>query len=164
MNVARRGVEVGCCCLAFLAALAGPGVRRSSEAGPVATCYGQNVTITGSGTINGTSGPDVILDSDNADVINGNSGDDIICGGCFRGVAWGGSGNDFDFYVEERTADGGSGNDYLYGGADGDELLGGSSNDTLVDDYGYSLTLNGGSGHDSCEPDGDDDTLSNSRR
>ena len=45
-----------------------------------ASCLGRTVTIAGAGTINGTTGNDVILGSSRNDTIHGNGGVDKICG------------------------------------------------------------------------------------
>jgi hypothetical protein len=42
------------------------------------TCLGKPVTISGSGTITGTSGPDVIVGSSGPDVVKGLGGNDTI--------------------------------------------------------------------------------------
>jgi Ca2+-binding RTX toxin-like protein len=80
---------------------------------PAATCNGQTVTITGSGTINGTSGNDVILGSAGNDVINAGGGNDTICAGDGNDTITDGPGNDTvlagdggDVMVQDATANG----------------------------------------------------------
>ena len=46
-----------------------------------ASCNGKTVTMSGSGTINGTPGNDVILGSSKGDLIYGKGGNDTICAG-----------------------------------------------------------------------------------
>src|SRR3954454_17060791 len=52
-------------------------VRHSALA--EATCFGQPVTISGAGTINGFPGNDVIFGSSGTDVLNRKGGNDLIC-------------------------------------------------------------------------------------
>src|SRR3954454_20628033 len=86
--------------LVGIAALAGGSLAGS--AGAADPCAQPGV-ITGSGTINGTPGNDVICGSDDADTISGMGGDDVI---------YGQGGDD--------TIRGGAGNDELHGGRDND--------------------------------------------
>ncbi|KAA1418505.1 calcium-binding protein [Nocardioides humilatus] len=58
------------------------------------TCLGAPATIVGSGTINGTSGPDVIVGSAVADTIDGGGGHDYICAGAGNDHILGGAGDD----------------------------------------------------------------------
>ncbi|MEX0873317.1 MAG: choice-of-anchor Q domain-containing protein [Actinomycetota bacterium] len=98
-------------------------------------------TITGSGSIKGTSGDDIICGSDGLDIIYGNGGDDVIIAGDGNDRIYGGAGNDQIF--------GGAGNDYIYGQDGEDALFGESGNDRL---YGgdHDDSLNGGAGTDTC--------------
>ena len=59
------------------------------------TCLGEPATISGSGTIVGTDGPDVIVGSTGNDTILGLGGDDLICGDLGSDTIDGGEGNDF---------------------------------------------------------------------
>ncbi|MEZ4503071.1 MAG: hypothetical protein R3C39_10635 [Dehalococcoidia bacterium] len=68
--------------------------------------------IVGSGTVNGTSGNDLLIGGSGDDVLDGKSGDDCIVAG---------AGND--------TIDGGSGADVLLGGGGDDALDGGAHTD-----------------------------------
>lgn len=98
-------------------------------------CLGATATLTGSGTIRGTDGPDVIVGSSGPDVILGRDGDDIICG-------LGG-----DDYIN-----GGAGDDRIDGGADNDIIRGGRGSDRI----------DGGAGdEDSCVSQGRQDFVSN---
>jgi len=130
------------------------------------------------GTVNGTTGDDVIDDSyldesnegttagnDTIDAAAGNDrveagdGDDLIFGGDGNDVILGERGND--------SIDGGAGNDSIYGaggndtidaGANGDLVYGGSGDDSI--DAGGGLdTVYGGSGADSIDGGGSSDTI-----
>jgi ELWxxDGT repeat protein len=133
------------------------------------TCNGLAPTITGSGTINGTAGPDVILASGGADVINGRGGNDTICAGggddtILQGTAAEGAdlvngqaGVDTVGYssrtppVTVTLTTNASGNDGATG--EGDNLVGvenatgGSGADVLTGSAGPNL-LSGGAGND----------------
>ncbi|MEX2237027.1 MAG: hypothetical protein WEB00_05785 [Dehalococcoidia bacterium] len=99
-----------------------------SQAGPP-LCAGKEATIFGqSGTINGTTGNDVIVGSAANDVILGRGGNDTICAS---------AGSD--------GLNGGAGNDKLYGQAGDDDLLGGAGTDVLSGGGGPDL-CNGGGG------------------
>lgn len=50
--------------------------------------------VQGSGTVNGGTGPELILGSPGIDVISGGGGDDCIVGGALADTINGGSGND----------------------------------------------------------------------
>jgi len=82
-----------------------------------AACGSLSLTniVTGSGTINGTLGNDLILGSSNADTVNANEGDDCVLGG---------GGDD--------TLNGWDGNDVLDGGAGTDTCNGGLGANTLI--------------------------------
>lgn len=108
-------------------------------------CAGLRPTITGSGSITGTPGDDVILGSSGADQIDGGGGNDVICGG---------AGDD--------TLRGGNGEDILLGGDGADELLGENGVDVLRGDAGND-TLNGGNGADNLTGGADDDVLRGDR-
>jgi Ca2+-binding RTX toxin-like protein len=84
----------------------------------------------GTCTITGTPGPDIINGTPGADVICGLGGNDII-----RGFG----GND--------RISGGPGADRIYAGAGADRLVGGRGNDTLAGGFGPD-TLVGGRGRD----------------
>ena len=91
-------------------------------------------------TINGASGPDLILGLGGNDALDGKAGDDLICGGDGVDLLTGAAGND--------TLDGGAGNDVLNSGTgDFDSLSGGEGNDILLDGDGVISAL-GGPGND----------------
>lgn len=83
------------------------------------------------GTLNGTSGADILIGSTGADIINGKGGDDIICGNGGADLIDGGTGDDRIEATDGSTILGGIGNDWLYalngatakGGAGNDEIL-----------------------------------------
>lgn len=102
------------------------GTGGSSDAA-APTCFGKTATVPGS--LNGTSGNDVIIGTSGPDRIFGGAGDDRICGL---------GGNDY--------IDGGSGSDKIDGGSGRDTLNGGSGNDSIVNDS--SDRTDGGSGRD----------------
>ena len=91
-------------------------------------------------TLNGSSGPDLILGLGGNDKLNGKGGDDVLCSGDGVDLLLGGDGNDY--------LDGGSGNDVLNGGkGDYDSLTAGDGNDVLLDGDGV-LSVQGGPGND----------------
>lgn len=91
-------------------------------------------------TINGGTGPDLILGLGGNDSLDGKAGDDLICGGDGVDLLTGAAGND--------ALDGGAGNDVLNSGAgDFDSLSGGEGNDILLDGDGVISAL-GGPGND----------------
>lgn len=92
--------------------------------------YVEPAPITGSGTITGTTGDDVMLGGDEDDTVNGLAGNDHLEGG---------NGDD--------TLYGGEGDDSLLGGEGSDALYGGSGNDALVIDSEDGI-VNGGEGYD----------------
>jgi Ca2+-binding RTX toxin-like protein len=71
-------------------------------------------------TINGTTGPDLLLGTAQADIIRGFDGDDVL-----------------DGLEGDDDLDGGAGNDVLVGGLGNDRLAGGDGNDTVD----YSVTF-----------------------
>jgi len=109
--------------------LAGEGVDRvESSVTYTLTDNVENLTLTGSGAINGT----------------GNELDNTIVGNSNANVLLGGSGND--------TLIDNGGNDRLDGGTGADSMAGGSGNDTyVVDDAGDTVTEAAGSGTDTVE-------------
>lgn len=149
-------------------------------------CRGLEATIVGSGTINGTSGPDVIIGSDGDDTILGFGDDDTICGlggnDTIRGFAgddWidagpgdddasGGNGNDTIFggpgidkvkgEGDDDEVAGGPGADRVIGGPGQDDLFGGPGNDVLRGEDGNDV-LNGGDDNDIVAGNNGDDTL-----
>ena len=127
----------------------------------------ENLTLTGTGTINGTgntlnniitgnsgnnilsggAGNDTIDGGDGADTINGDAGNDTLSANAGGGTINGGVGNDTLYGgTGTDTLDGGAGNDVLYNSGSGDTLIGGAGNDTYYIDNGTTLreSANGG--------------------
>jgi hemolysin type calcium-binding protein len=124
-------------------------------------CQGRQATIVGQasqGTVNGTSGRDVIVDLGGG-TVNGGGGADLICGSSLRNVLVGGGGNDrmFGFSGNDRLK-GGSGKDTEKGGGGKDTLLGDAGNDKLFGQGGRDL-LKGGGGRDRLVGGGAPDRL-----
>ncbi|SLN19496.1 Hint domain-containing protein [Pseudooctadecabacter jejudonensis] len=130
------------------------------------------------GTVDGTSGDDVIdssyLDESNEgptagnDIIDAGDGNDRIDAGDGNDTIFGGSGN--DTALGERGDDamfGGTGNDALYGGGGADTLDGGSGADDLYAGSGDDSVsggngfdeIFGGSGADTIDGGGSSDTI-----
>ncbi len=127
--------------------------------GSTATIYvsSANVIVGGpddgetyAGTLNGTSGTDVIAGTESSDVINGKNGDDVICGKGGADVIGGDYGND--------TLFGEGGNDTIDGNQDDDQMDGGEGDDVLNGGYGAD-TIRGGNGSDTIEGNQDTDRL-----
>lgn len=135
------------------------------------------VGFTGSATINGGSGDDVITGSVGPSQLNGQAGNDTITGGEDNDSILGGAGNDEldggegDNRINGNDGDdtiaSGSGNDTITGGVgrdsidggDGaDHIDGGAGNDTLLGGNGDDTIL-GGNGHDSLEGNAGADVL-----
>jgi Ca2+-binding RTX toxin-like protein len=74
-------------------------------------------------TIDGTTGPDDLVGTDQQDVIHASGGKDYIFGLAAADVLYAGAGND--------TVFGRDGPDSIYGNAGSDMLLGNHSNDTI---------------------------------
>lgn len=81
---------------------------------------------------------------------SGGSGEDSLLGGPAGSVLNGGSGDD--------SISGGSGGDSISGGIGIDALYGNGGNDAFFEYDGFADTLNGGSGTDSAQVDGDLDS------
>ena len=75
-------------------------------------------------TIDGTSGPDDLIGTDNNDVIHASGGKDYVSGLAAADLIYAGAGND--------TVVGRDGNDRIYGNAGYDLLFGNQSNDTIT--------------------------------
>ena len=99
--------------------------------------------VSGSGTLNGGGGNDLILASAGADTLNGAGGTDCLVAG---------SGAD--------TLNGGAGTDILLGGDGNDNLLGNGGADILYGEGGDD-SLNGGTGNDTCDGGSGTDTANN---
>ncbi len=89
-------------------------------------CNGINLNsiISGSGTINGTAGNDLILGSTGVDTLNGGAGDDCLVGGNGADVLAGEAGND--------VLVAGDGDDDLNGGTETDVCYGQAGTDTFT--------------------------------
>jgi Ca2+-binding RTX toxin-like protein len=74
-------------------------------------------------TIDGTSGPDDLVGTDNDDVIYASGGNDYVSGLAAGDVLYAGAGDD--------TVVGRDGNDRIYGNPGSDELYGNHHNDTI---------------------------------
>ena len=120
-------------CLLLFVPGAGAGTRA---------CGGHPATITGHGTINGTSGDDVIVGSARGDDIRARGGNDIICGAGGGDEVHAGRGTDVLY--------GGPGNDELHADQGGDRLVGDDGDDDLVGGSGLD-NLYGGPGDDSVD-------------
>jgi Ca2+-binding RTX toxin-like protein len=94
----------------------------------IVATMGLGVLLLGGGvaladTIDGTSGPDDLLGTDQPDVIHGSGGADYVSGLEAADLLYAGAGND--------TVVGRDGNDRIYGNAGSDTLFGNHSNDTI---------------------------------
>jgi len=132
-TVQAAGVLVGVC--------GGYEVRQVGNSYTAAGWSGAiKVGTNGKNTLNGGSGPDLMLGLGGNDKLDGKGGDDVLCGGDGVDLVHGMAGNDL--------LDGGNGNDVLNGGSgDHDQLLGGEGNDTLLDGDGV-INAQGGGGND----------------
>jgi Ca2+-binding RTX toxin-like protein len=117
-----------------------------------ATCFGMPATIVATGDeerVEGTSGDDVIIGSEERDLIYSLGGDDRVCAGTGSEEHYDedtGSTDELGDYV-----DGGRGNDQIdLGGQDGpgyEQALGTGGDDTILDDEG-TARIWGGDGND----------------
>jgi glycosidase len=82
-------------------------------------------TSANNGSLNGTSGADMILGLDGNDTLNGLNGNDLLCGGAKNDTLNGGANDD--------TLMGEAGNDMLTGSTGADSFSGGAGNDTNTD-------------------------------
>jgi len=118
-------------------------------------------TITGTAgpdILNGTAGPDIICGRGGNDIIRGFGGRDRLIGGAGSDRLYGGGGADRLFGmvgndvlvggVGPDTLRGGSGRDRLVGGGGRDTFLAGSGNDTLLARDGWRELVAGGTGRD----------------
>ena len=74
-------------------------------------------------TIDGTSGPDDLVGTDQEDIIHASGGADYVSGLAGPDVLYAGAGND--------SVVGRDGNDHIYGNAGSDTLFGNEGNDTI---------------------------------
>ncbi len=123
---------------------------------------------TGTFTLDGTAGDDILIAVHADSVIDGGGGNDAIHGRANDDTLLGGAGNDIiQGYIGDDTLDGGDGDDTLDGGKGDDTLLGGRGIDTLDGGWGNDLlkgeggpdTLDGGAGDDILDGGTSDDTL-----
>jgi Ca2+-binding RTX toxin-like protein len=125
----------------------------------------------GNDTLEGGVGDDVLWGNDGDDKLYGRDGDDAIRTGNGLNVVLGGAGNDNIngnltgtdtwsrfLYTGGLQADGGEGNDFIFGSSSDDSLIGGAGNDFLVGDTGND-NLKGGDGDDTLHGGDGDDTL-----
>jgi cysteine-rich repeat protein len=102
--------------------------------------------VTYTGTLNGTSGADVIVGTSGNDTINGGGQDDTICGGDGNDTINGDNGSDWiDGEGGNDTVDGGNGRDTLFGGSGDDIIRGGNGGDMISGGPGLDF-CNGNSG------------------
>ncbi len=102
----------------------------------------ENLTLTGSGNINGTGNGlgNIINGNTGANVLNGLEGNDTVNGNTGADTLMGGDGNDAlngDAGNDQLFGDGG--NDVLNGGLDADAMAGGAGDDTYVVDNAGDL-------------------------
>ncbi len=152
-------------CLLSLAPLS----IQSRQAGATAIprCDGRPATqfLLAPGTLNGTSGSDVLVGTNGNDVINGKGGNDTICALEGDDTVSGGTGRDYILAGSGAdVVDGNAGNDTIYGGGTfyalcsedvgGDDVLSGSTgNDHLFDACGANRVI-GGAGDDVVQASG----------
>jgi Ca2+-binding RTX toxin-like protein len=102
----------------------------------------------GDDTINGSSKDDIINGNGGNDTVNGGGGNDLITGGAGNDTLSGNSGNDTIYATSGNDiVHGNDDNDTLYGGSGADLLYGDNGNDTLIGGTG-TTTMTGGGGLD----------------
>lgn len=152
---AKRSAVLALSMLAALVAVAQPAAAQDAAV----MCAGQEATIIGTapGTINGTSGDDVIVGTAGVDTINAGAGNDIVCGLGGGDLIRGGPGR--DIILGNNGADdirsgtgndlvwGGAGNDMIRAGFGADVVYGGPNADTIAGGPGPDR-VSGGSGND----------------
>jgi Ca2+-binding RTX toxin-like protein len=113
----------------------------------------------GSDSLNGTSGNDLIFGLEGTDSINGRGGDDCLVGGLGTDSLKGNQGNDVLLGNEDTDSlKGDLGNDKLYGGEGTDSLKGENGEDQLFGGGGID-SLEGGNGSDILKGEVGDDSL-----
>jgi probable HAF family extracellular repeat protein len=120
-----------------------------------------NLTLTGTGNINGTGNArnNTITGNAGNNILDGANGNDTLLGQEGNDTLLGGGGNDnLDGGAGHDSVDGGTGNDTLAGGDDNDTLLGGTGNDALDGGTGRDSVV-GGTGDDVLNGGLDTDTL-----
>ena len=119
------------------------GLMTIDASGLDAQAAGTN-TLTITTTTHGTSG---------TGSITGSAGDDVIAVGAFKTTISGGAGNDsLTGGSAIDSIDGGAGKDTIDGGGGNDTLLGGAGNDTFTIS-GTSVSVDGGAGDDVIDMD-----------
>ena len=117
----------------------------------------ENLTLTGSGNINGTgnaldnilignNGTNILMGLGGNDTLQGGLGNDLLEGGSGDDWLEGGAGNDVLDANETAYIDGGSGNDNITGGFTSNTLYGGDGDD-VIQSRGMDH-ISGGDGHD----------------
>lgn len=106
----------------------------------------ENLTLTGSASINGTGNElaNIITGNSGANILNGLGGNDTLNGNANADTLVGGEGN--DVLNGEAGADllqGDAGNDTLNGGGEADSMYGGAGDDTYVVDNAGDLVAEG---------------------
>ncbi len=127
------------------------GIELASLTGSAAADDINASAFTGSVSVTGGAGNDVIIGAVGASLLNGNNGNDTITGQANNDSILGGAGND--------SLDGGDGADRVNGQDGQDTVNGGTGNDTLTGDGGVDV-INGGDGDDSILGGAGNDTLS----
>jgi len=121
----------------------------------------ENLTLSGSGDINGTGSAyaNIIIGNSGANTIDGMSGNDTISGGDGNDVLKGNIGNDIvDGGLGDNSLDGGAGNDILTASTGNDTITGGDGNDTIDGGDGANV-LSGGTGNDTITGGAGNDTI-----
>jgi len=148
---------------------------RTTDSGGLALDETFEVTLGSSGTdsidgsagrdiVHGLGGDDTITAGDGDDLIYGGAGDDVIDGEGGSNVIYGGAGDDtIDNNNSSATGDvvyGGDGNDSIWGagGDASDTLYGDAGNDYINGELGDDV-IYGGTGNDSLYGHNDDDTI-----
>ncbi len=148
---------------------------RTTDSGGLALDETFEVTLGSSGTdsidgsagrdiVHGLGGDDTIKAGDGDDLIYGGAGDDVIDGEGGSNVIYGGAGDDtIDNNNSSATGDvvyGGDGNDSIWGagGDASDTLYGDAGNDYINGELGDDV-IYGGTGNDSLYGHNDDDTI-----
>jgi VCBS repeat-containing protein len=112
----------------------------------------ENLTLTGSASINGTGNElnNVITGNNAANILDGLGGNDTLYGNNGIDMLLGGNGDDKLYGgAHNDVLDGGAGNDLLNGGTGADAMTGGSGDDTyIVDNAGDQVSELAGEGID----------------
>jgi CSLREA domain-containing protein len=129
-------------------------IRRGSGSDTITGTQGDDLIIDagGTNTINALGGNDTIIAGDGTDTINGGDGNDTIDAGNGSNVVNGGNGNDLITTGSGTdTIDGGSGNDTINAGNGTNNVKGGDGNDLITTGTGND-SIDGGPGFDFCSP------------